>query len=146
MRNTSITWRQIRYWPAFTAAVLISVAGCSENGPLKATVHGIVSLDGEPIPSGHINFYPTGATRGPSAGGNIINGKYEITGEKAVVVGKNKVEISSSQKTGKQIRSPSGKMIDEYAEAIPTKFNQSTTIVKQIDVGDNEWNFELKSK
>ena len=59
---------------AASAALLLLglTAGC--GGPPRAKVSGTVTLDGQPVESGTISFYPT-ANSGPTAGGGIENGR-----------------------------------------------------------------------
>lgn len=52
--------------------------GCGGESDGRISVHGGVTLDGEPVPSGSISFLPAAGTSGPSATGRIENGTYEI--------------------------------------------------------------------
>lgn len=56
-----------------TLALLVPLAvGCGKG---KGTVSGTVTLDGQPLPAGTINFLPS---KGPGAGGSIEDGKYSV--------------------------------------------------------------------
>ena len=57
------------------ALAAVTAAGC--GGPSKAYVHGTVNVDGKPLPSGSIEFFPVGAS-GQSAGAAITDGKYQV--------------------------------------------------------------------
>ena len=122
---------------------LLLCGGCnSDNG--RATVQGKVSFDGAPVDSGIITFV---SKEGPTAGAEILNGEYTISGDRGPMVGENKVEISWMKKTGKQIPvgspAPAGTMLDETKEAIPPKYNRDSTLTVQIDAGSNTHDFEL---
>jgi len=54
-------------------ALLVPLAvGCGKG---KGKVSGTVTLDGQPLPAGTINFLPS---KGTGAGGSIEDGKYSI--------------------------------------------------------------------
>ncbi len=125
--------------------------GGSAGGPQRGAVRGKVSLDGEPVESGSITFFPTGDTQGPVSGGQIDNGSYSIAGGNGPVVGRNRVEIRWPRNTGNTITLPadglgSGEMTQqERVEAIPAKYNANSTLIHQVKPGKNTIDFELKS-
>ena len=60
-------------------ALLICCFGCDKNGEFKrASVSGVVTLDGVPVAEGSIIFRPIDGTQGPMAGAVIQNGHYAI--------------------------------------------------------------------
>src|SRR5262245_49224594 len=78
--------------------------GCSSGDGLeRARVRGQVQVDGQPLEEGSINFFPAGAAEGPTAGGVISKGLYDIPKESGPVVGKNRVEIRGVKKTGRKV-------------------------------------------
>jgi hypothetical protein len=123
-------------------------AGCGKGGPQRATVAGSVQLDGQPVESGSIAFYPVEGTRGPSAGGRIEAGRYRIASAKGAVVGKARVEINAPKKTGRMIPDPinSKALVEEYVEGIPSKYNSESTLTRDIAAGDNQLDFNLTTK
>lgn len=123
-------------------------AGCGgPSGPERAEVFGTVTFDGEPISQGSISFLPQEGTNGPSAGGLIVDGKYDVS-ERGPALGSYRVEIQSSRKTGKKIEagppSPPGTMIDEIEMYIPTKYNRESGLTVEVKSGRNEFNFKLE--
>lgn len=128
-------------------AVLLLV-GCDRGGLERATVFGNVTLNGAPVESGTIAFYPAEGTLGPSSGGVIEAGRYRVKSAKGVVVGKSRVEISSLQMSGRMVPDPiiAGVMMEEYVEAIPEKYNTESTLVREIESGKNEIDFNLNSE
>lgn len=116
------------------AGILWASLGCSgtSHEPARFPVSGTVELDGTPIQSGTITFIPEGATRGPSAGATITEGRYSIPAEGGPVHGAHKVQINAPRKTGKQIPvgspSPPGTMMDETVESIPAQYNSDSTL------------------
>ena len=123
--------------------MVVSIAGCGMDN--RASVSGNVTLDGEPIESGVINFFPTGDNSGPTAGGVITNGSYEIKSARGVAIGSNQVVINSKQKTGRKIQSLD-RVDEEQAEAIPPKYNDESILTHEIKPGDNEVDFALEGR
>lgn len=123
--------------------------GCGDRGLVD--VRGDVTLDGEPLAGGLIVFEPVDGS-GATAGGQIQDGKYELTGEAAVGPGKTIVRITGVFKTGRQIEvgppAPPGTMADEVQRIdIPAKYNQSSTLRCEVVSGTtNQHDFELRSE
>ena len=83
--------------------VALLASGC---GPKLASVQGKVTLDGQPVSQGIISFQPESGTSAPSAGGELVDGKYVLPRE--IIPGAYRVEISSWQETGKTVNGPFG--------------------------------------
>lgn len=129
---------------AFSAALLVT-AGCSGDGLRRASVSGQVLVDKEPLAEGSITFFPAEGNSGPSEGAIIKDGHYAIPASRGVIVGKNKVEIRGFRKSGKKIPDvwEKGKMLDELINAVPATYNDQTTLVRDVQDGDNTINFDL---
>jgi hypothetical protein len=128
----------------YAAALVLAVGGCGSKQ--RAEVSGRITLDGEPLASGTINFFPTEGNRGPTAGGIVADGRYHIAGAKGVVRGKNRVAIRGSQKTGRQIVNRDGDATDEVAEIVPAKYNLKTTLVRDVQPETNNLDFDLQGR
>lgn len=128
-------------------AVLVGVCAiCSGCGQHRPPVRGDVTFDGQPVENGSIVFEPTD-NNGPSTGGKIIGGKYELAGEAAPYPGKKAVRIFASRKTGRQIKDAIAGVIDETKPFIPDIYNYHSTL--SCEVGDDlprQIDFHLKSK
>jgi hypothetical protein len=124
------------------AAGALLLGGC--GGPPTASVSGSVQVDGQPLKEGSINFVPEGGA-GPTAGGTITDGKYQIGRAAGLWIGKNKVEIRANRKTGKKIPNAMapGRFIDEQVEALPPEYNTRSTLIKQVVAGANNFDFDL---
>ena len=124
-------------------------AGCKDSGPTRVEVTGTVTLDGTPVPDGVLEFFPEAATNGPTAGAPIKNGQYEIK-QNGPIVGKYRVEIKATRKTGKKREAgtpaPPGTMIEEIEQYIPEKYNSKSRLKYDFQPGLNEAVFDLKSK
>jgi hypothetical protein len=138
---------------ARASALLIGLSiplGCSAgDGLARAQVRGEVRVDGEPLEEGSINFFPAGDAEGPSAGGVIAKGRYDIPRDAGPVVGKNRVEIRGVKKTGRMVPNymAPGTMQPELMEALPPDVNTKSTLVRDIAAGTNVIDFaDLKGQ
>jgi hypothetical protein len=78
-------------------AIAAAATGCGgDEGPPRVAVSGVVSLDGQPLPSGQIRFIPTGETKGPAAAGTIENGAYQLPQSEGPILGTHRVEIEAT--------------------------------------------------
>ena len=114
-------------------------AGCgggSKDRPALGQVHGRVTLDAQPVVHAAIVFEPQHVAGRQSLGVTDANGKYVlhyIRDETGAAIGKNTVRIST-QRTN-----------DPATETLPKRYNQETTLVREVKAGDNEIDFELTS-
>lgn len=141
--------RWTRY-PLFLLTTLC-LAGCGGGGSDfdRAEVGGKVTVNGEPLEEGTIEFLPTGETPGPSVGGVIEKGEYEIPSEKGPAVGTHQVKIEAMRKTGRKVMGgPPGEesLIDERKPFIPANYNSQTTLTADIQSDTNQADFELEIK
>jgi hypothetical protein len=124
---------------------LLNILGC--GGPDKrAEVSGTVRLNGQPLASGSIAFVPTVGNTGPSSGGVITDGRYSVPRTKGVAIGKNRVSILSTVKTGRKIDIGRSDLQDEWLQVVPAKYNEQSEIVCDIKPGSNQQDFDLKGE
>jgi hypothetical protein len=130
--------------------LLIAIClGCGKSGPRRAAASGHVTLDGQPIDEGVIQFLPVQGTVGPETGGVIANGQYAIAQQRGPVVGMNRIELRASKKTGRKIQDPTGRpgvLTDEYKEMFPTSSNTNSTLVREIKDDPNTLDFDIRTK
>jgi hypothetical protein len=132
---------------AILGTAILALGGCSRDGVQRAEVSGTVTFNGEPVKEGSINFFPTEGTKGPEAGGAILDGKYHIPRAKGPVVGKNRVELRAFQKTGRKIQDPTappGTLTEEIANVFPLEFNTNSTLTRDVQPGKNELPFDIR--
>jgi hypothetical protein len=133
---------------AICLAIAMSI-GCGKKGPQRAAASGRVTLDGQPIDHGVIQFLPVGGTIGPETGGVIDKGHYDITKQHGPVVGKSRIELRASQKTGRKIQDPTGRpgvQTDETKEMFPSTFNTNSSLVRDIKDEPNTLDFDIQTK
>jgi len=116
--------------------------GCAEQKPV---VKGRVTLDGNPVESGMVQFFPEDNKNPSGKPGKIENGTYTAVG---VPVGKMRIVINAPIVVGKKKASdlPESPMIDEMKESIPDKYNTNSTLFRDIEPGVNVFDFELTTK
>jgi hypothetical protein len=136
---------------ALAALVLVAapllLTGCSGSCP----VEGTVTLDGQPVDGGIIEFQPADGAPGTSrttVHADIKNGKYSLGGGNGPAAGSYKVAIHWLKKTGRQVdvTGDAGNKQDETQECVPARYNSQSTTVVEIKSGTNTFNYELHSE
>jgi hypothetical protein len=130
-----------------------ALIGCGGSpGPERASIHGKVSFDGDPVSRGMIVFLPAEGTNGPSSGAEIKDGEYTIPEATGPVPGGYRVEITATREEGNQTApgvggatgGPSGAFTGPSVTMyIPTKYNRDTELQCDVSSGKNELDFEL---
>jgi hypothetical protein len=129
-----------RLFVLLVVADLISATGCGNAQKNVAHLEGVVTIDGQPLPSdaqASIRFSPM--SRGRSAGAAVENGKYSCTD---APMGKVKVYLTVTRPTGKMLTESDNRPYPEVASIIASKY------VPGIDIevtGDNaKQDFDLE--
>jgi hypothetical protein len=119
-------------FPCLSIIVLIALAAGCNSGPRLLGFHGEVSYQGKPIEKGTIEFIPTDNTRGPSVGGPITNGRYDVLAARGAREGGTyQVRITALKKTGKKIPNiidPKGPPMELEDNFIPLKYNRASSL------------------
>lgn len=138
-----------------------AIIGCESaaDGPPRAAVNGIVSLDGEPLEAGVIRFIPQTDIPGPKVSVAITNGFFQLTELDGPVVGQHRIEIEGpaagslafddeeALKQLEQSRLKSGRKTQLEVVRIPLVYNQKSRLEATIVKGDpNDLTFDLLSQ
>ena len=125
------------------AVCVCLVVGCSSD-VARVTVKGKVTLDGELIDKGLVEFVPADGKTPSAKGGIILDGQYSAE----IVPGEVIVKITSSEVVGKNkmYDTPDSPTIDVLRERIPKKYNEETTLKETIQPGQKELDFKLVTK
>lgn len=129
--------------------LILATTGC--GGSTTKVVHGTVSCGGEKATDGYVCFVPVEGTVGPVSSGSIVNGEYRIEDRGGVPVGKHRVEVKASKKTGRQVPSARGAeqvMADELVSISPAEYEgeQSPLIVEVPAGGDGRIDIEIPGR
>lgn len=124
------------------------VIGCSEAEPGRE-IAGVVSLDGERLPSGQIVFEPQSGGR--IGIGQIEVGAYRIAPARGPTPGSYVVRITAQRPTGRKAPAGASSASDApteiYEQYVPRKYNERTEL--KAEIGPETpitLNFELHSK
>jgi hypothetical protein len=127
--------------------LVLTISGCGFDAGRQG-LQGTVTLDGKPLPQGTIRFIPTGGTGGPSAGGEVTDGEFEIESSKGVLPGSFRVEITASRKTGRKVRDrATGEMTEMFAQHLPPRYNVNSELTAEVKSGGSDpFEFALHSR
>ena len=116
----------------------IFLLGCGENS--KCTMTGSITLDGYPVKSGNISFYPQEPETNKKIATVVENGKFNVNGKDGLLPGKYKIEINWTKETGKKMLSQDpGIKINQTIQG-----KEDCEI--EVNIGTNKRDFVLKSK
>jgi hypothetical protein len=140
--NLNKQWR----WGILGLPLAVALAGC--GGPFDASVAGVVTLDGNVVPTGSISFVPTNG--GPQAYAVVReSGEYEMftgresglrSGEYQVSIVARKPPATTHSELGGP--PPPGEAITPRWYASP----QTSGLNFNVEPGSNEINLELTSQ
>jgi hypothetical protein len=137
-------------WAVLLMVVVAALHGCApaDDGLGRRETSGTVTLDGQPLATGSIQFEPQVSNTGTlvSGGGIIRGGRYSIPREKGLCPGKYKVSISSAgEAPGGDEFQPPGDRTPPPPEKVPLKYNVATTLTAEVKADvPNIFNFDLK--
>jgi len=129
-----------------TGAVLLFTSlglGCGSSDPYgRQAVSGTVTLNGEPLQEGNIQFAST--QQGPVNTGAVISkGQYKIDQEKGLPPGQYAVQISAPDRKGTVVNPAQG--FNPPRELIPVEYNLQSKLKIQVQQsGSNKFDFEIK--
>jgi hypothetical protein len=127
----------------------LAACGCSGGDGLpRQEVSGQVTLDGQPLATGSIEFQPEALAGGPAVpGGALIDaGTYRISREQGLVPGTYKVMIfSHGESATPAAPADPGAQGKPPPELIPRTYNVATTLKAEVTKDRaNIFNFDLK--
>ena len=128
--------RDTRCWclPVLLVAAMLTCTSCGGGDrPDLGRVHGVVTLDDQPLAEAFVQFDP-GTVRG-STGVTDANGRYElvyIRDIKGAAVGEHTVRITTGTETDPEI--------------LPPRYHAQTTLTATVKPRRNEIDFALTSE
>lgn len=119
------------------------LAGCSGSDlPDLGQVHGVVTVDGAPYPNARVEFSPK--TGRPSEGVTDASGKYvlkympEVPGAE---LGDHTVRITTLYQSPENPDDAK-----PFTDPIPSQYNVESGYTATVNNGENEYNFDIKTK
>ena len=124
----------------------VVLAGCGDSP--RQRIEGTVTLDGRPLEKGAINFTPLAGTQGPTAGAEIVDGKFSIPAEGGTFAGVFRVEITASRPSGKKVPDQwTGQPVDAYEQFLPARYNSQSELEVDVQAGGaKQFEFSLVSE
>ncbi len=135
-----------------TGLMFIGLVGCAgdaqvDDGLARQAVAGTVTMDGQPLDSGQIQFIPTDPSSGGGTSGTIQGGRFEIDDFRGPAPGTYQVVISSQAPAMLAEGEMPGEAPPPSPEEIPAIYNRNTTLNATVDAsGENTFEYVLKSK
>ena len=138
-----------RWFAMLLALALCAAAGCGGGNPLgRHALSGNVTLDGQPLAQGNIEFAPEQAG-GVSSGAAVQQGRYDIPTLKGLPPGTYRVRIFASQASSAPRTPEEATLPSEHwpgKELVASRFNTASELTAQVvDEGHNEFNFAVSS-
>lgn len=124
---------------------LLLGSGCGKTDPLnRQAVSGKITLNGEPLKAGTIEFSPV--ANGTSSGASISSGEYSVPQAKGLPAGEYIVRISANDATEQPIEVP-GESNKISKELIPNTYNTKSTVRFQVDnTKENVFDLNVETK
>jgi len=130
--------------PVVLLTTLMLFGGCGSSDPLsRQAVSGSITLNGEPVSQGSIDFTPTGST-GTMSGAAVTDGKFLIPQEKGLSPGEYLVRISAP--SADKERTGGGDFPAPARELIPPQYNTRSQEKILVEAGKpNQFDFEIRT-
>jgi hypothetical protein len=138
LRLRSSQWQRIAFSFCAALGATLPIAGCEKSN--IGTVSGTIAIDGSPVKSGSIAFFPVDR-KSPTCGAEIHDGLYTAK----VPLGTSKVEIRVSKVVGqkKLYNTPNSPVQPLLAEVLPAKYNDQTELTLDVKPGRNQQDYQL---
>jgi hypothetical protein len=115
--------------------------GCGGDNLRRVAVKGTVTSNGQPKNGVAITFLPAVGLEAPSAGAQVVDGKYELSSEVGPIAGPHKVLIESMGERARQLEQFSQNNLQSDKETGPATWEFKIVIPDQPTF---EYNFDLK--
>jgi hypothetical protein len=147
-RHRRDCWWCLILGPSLVFAVLC-LSGCGSSEPQflgRVGVSGEVTLDGQPLEAGIIEFLPARNAPGPRAMAEIKEGKFMLDKDHGPIAGSMRVQITAGQN---EYEPPTdGQRPKPFTrEPIPARYNRYSTLSTDVKAdGENVFQFPLKTR
>ena len=137
-----VLWSMVPRPPLCLLLAMLSLAGCNRSGLMEQS--GQVTLDGDPVPTGTISFFPADG-RGPTAANLIVDGQYTVK----AAPGPKRVEIHGYRIVGQAHYipgDPSSPLVDQKDPIVPERYNVKSELTCQVKRSRSDLHFVLSSQ
>jgi hypothetical protein len=125
---------------ALVAGGTLTTAGCNRGGTDRCAVTGAVTLKGQPVNGGNIQFAPMSVKQVSASGAVILDGRYTIPRQSGLAAGKYRVRIYWPEKAGIE----QGPNVPLPKERVPAKYNADSELTAEVrERADNTFDFAL---
>ena len=135
---------------AALAWLAVALPGCGESGDglPRQGVAGTITLDGKPLGRGVIRLESIAGPSPMMAGGEIVEGRFDIPKVQGPVPGEYRVFISStSAAPSADPTAPPGESTPPPPDPIPSKYNSASTLSAKVEAGGpKSFDFSLKTR
>ena len=126
------------------ALLSMILVGCGDAR--RQEVAGSVTLDGQPLEAGYIEFRPLPGTSGPTAGAEIVEGYYRVPPHQGTFAGRFAVRILASRPSTPIVRdAETGEPAPGREQYLPARYNEATELEADIQPGGGPYDFQLTS-
>ncbi|MCU0717306.1 MAG: carboxypeptidase-like regulatory domain-containing protein [Pirellula sp.] len=131
------------------AIVFTSLSGCGDGGPELASVKGVVTVDGQPVPNATLTFVPQEGS--PSYGQTDRNGSYELMFtdvKRGAMLGSHQVSIEGQRLSKEELAEMKAQGMDvpDRIVEIPKAYRQAGALTAEVKRGSNAIDFHLEAK
>lgn len=126
-----------------------SLLGCGDGGPELASVKGVVTVDGQPVPNAILTFVPKEGS--PSYGQTNGDGSYELMFtdvKRGAMLGQHQVSIEGQRLSKDELAEmkAQGMEVPDRVIEIPKAYRQPGALTAEVKRGSNAIDFHLEAK
>jgi hypothetical protein len=129
--------------------LILGIAGCGDDLGNRQEVSGVVTLQGQPLDDGAIEFTPLESQQPDGvetkSGAPIVQGKYVIPQGQGLAPGKYRVRITAGtpDPPPQPGELPSPTFGPPPQERVPAEYNTQSRLEATVTSGANTFNFEI---
>ncbi len=137
------------HFRACLGLLVLGIAGCGNDLGNRQEISGVVTLGGQPLDGGAIEFTPLEIPHSDGAqtksGAPIMQGKYIIPAGQGLVPGKYRVRITAGTPTPQAAPGelPGPTFGPPSKERIPADYNTQSQLEATVTSGRNEFDFQI---
>jgi hypothetical protein len=126
-------------------SMLAFAVGCSQSNGKRA-LSGSVTLNGQPLKSGSIQFESLqGQPKAFSSGGMISDGRFAIPGASGLPPGKYRAMINAASTPFMKPGPPGSQPLMDTKELVPASYNTDSKLIVEVKPsGDNTFNIQIR--